>query len=149
MAEWHLNKGADDDFEINVKGSTAQINIPKAGNLIVTFAGSTIVKFNKAGLFYFTGILQDTTFNNISVSSGATIGSLIVSSNASVQSLVVTSGATIDHLNVSSGATLNTLQVAQSATIASALTLTNLGGAVSAAATDGSGYLILRVPSGS
>ena len=87
MKEFHLYKGATDDLGIVVSGATADIQIPNAGKMIVTFAGTTVAMLDKHGD---VSLIGGATFNHFTVSSGATI-----------HSLNVTSKATIAHLNVS------------------------------------------------
>jgi len=97
MKEWHLYKGATDDLGIVVSGATAEVRIPNAAKLIVTFAGTTVAVLDKDGNLSLTG---GSTFNHFSISSGATVDHLVVSSGATIHHLNVTSEATIAHLNV-------------------------------------------------
>lgn len=92
MKEFHLYKGATDDLGIIVSGATAEIQIPNAANLIVTFAGTTVAMLDKDGNVSLTG--------NMTLTSGATVDHFVVSSGATIHSLNVTSQATIAHLSV-------------------------------------------------
>ena len=86
MKEFHLYKGATDDLGIIVSGATAEIQIPNAAKLIVTFAGTTVAVLDKDG--------------NVSITGGTTLDHMVVSSGATIHSLNVTSQATIAHLSV-------------------------------------------------
>ena len=96
MKEFYLYKGATDDLGIIVSGATAEIQIPNAANLIVTFAGTTVAMLDKDGNVSLTG---GSTFNHLSISSGATVHSLNVTSQATIAHLSVATLEVTSNIN--------------------------------------------------